>query len=68
MTVDNARQLLKVHADFGGLYNASGAKLILAEVSREYGQAAVDPFIRELERERIFGYKPGSVFDGSFKR
>ncbi|TAN54690.1 MAG: hypothetical protein EPN19_04900 [Betaproteobacteria bacterium] len=65
MTLDKARQLLKVQADFGGFYNANGAKLILAEVNREHGQAAVDQLIRALELERIFGFAPGTVFDGS---
>ena len=65
MTLDKAKQLLKVQADFGGFYNANGAKLILAEVSREHGQTAVDQLIRELELERIFGFAPGSAFDGS---
>ena len=64
MTIDRARQLLKVQADFGGFYNANGAKLILAEVAREHGQAAVDLLIRELDLERIFGFAPGGVFDG----
>jgi hypothetical protein len=49
---------------FSGCYNAHGAKLILSEVNREHGRAAVDGLIRELELERIFGFKPGSVFDG----
>jgi len=62
VTLDKARQLLAVHADFGGYYNAHGARLILAEVSREHGQAAVDGLIRELELERIFGFKPGTEF------
>jgi len=65
MTIEKARQLLTVQADFGGFYNANGSKLILAEVSREHGQAAVDQLIRELELERILGFKPGTVFDGS---
>lgn len=64
MTLEKARQLLKVHADFGGYYNAHGAKLILAEVKREYGEAAADALIRELELERIFGIKPGAAFNG----
>ena len=63
--LEKVRQLLKVQADFGGFYNSNGSKLILAEVSREHGQEAVDRLIRELERERIFGFKPGTVFDGS---
>jgi len=65
MTLEKAKQLLKVQADFGGFYNANGAKLILAEVNREHGQAAVDELIRELALERIFGFKPGTVFEGS---
>jgi hypothetical protein len=64
MTLERARQLLKVQADFGGFYNANGAKLILAEVTREHGQAAADGLIREMELERIFGFAPGTVFDG----
>jgi len=64
LTLDKARQLLKVQADFGGFYNKNGAKLILAEVQREHGQEAVDALIRELGLERIFGFKPGTVFDG----
>jgi hypothetical protein len=61
-----ARQLLTGCTPTCGFYNANGAKLILAEVSREHGQVAVDQLIREVDLERIFGFKPGSVFDGSF--
>lgn len=64
MTLEKARQLLKVQADFGGFYNANSAKLILSEVQREHGQAAVDQLIRELELERIFGFAPGTRFEG----
>lgn len=67
MTLEKAKQFLKVQADFGGFYNANGAKLILAEVQREHGQPAVDQLILELELERIFGFKRGTVFDGSLK-
>jgi hypothetical protein len=67
MTLERARELLKVQADFGGFYNKNGAKLILAEVSREHGQQAVDRLIRELDLERIFGFASGTLFDGSLK-
>ena len=36
-----AKQLSKVRADFGSFYNGNSAKLILSEVQRELGQAAV---------------------------
>lgn len=62
MTLDKARELLRAQADFGGFYNAHGAKLILAEVNREHGQAAVDALIRELELTRIFGFAPETAF------
>jgi hypothetical protein len=64
MTLDKARELLEVQAGFGGFYNANSAKLILSEVSREHGQTAVDQLIRELQLDRIFGFAPGSRFDG----
>ncbi|HUG77142.1 MAG TPA: hypothetical protein VML57_06620 [Burkholderiales bacterium] len=51
-----------MHADFGGYYNAHGARMILAEVSCEHGQAAVDALSRELELDRLFGFAPGSSF------
>jgi hypothetical protein len=60
MTLEKAKQLLTVHADFAGYCNAHGAKLILAEVRREHGQSAVDALIGELGS--IFGFKPGSAF------
>jgi hypothetical protein len=64
MTLDRARQLLKVQADFGGFYNANSAKLILSEVQREHGQIAVDSLIRELGLDAIFGFEPGTRFEG----
>jgi hypothetical protein len=64
MTIDRARQLLKVQADFGGFYNANSAKLILSEVQREHGQVAVDGLIRELALEAVFGFQPGTRFEG----
>lgn len=64
MTLTKARELLQVQADFGSFYDANSAKLILAEVSREHGQAAVDTLIREPELERIFGFAPGTRFEG----
>lgn len=63
MTLDRARELLKVQADFGGFYNANSAKLILSEVSRKHGQAAVDRLIVELRLDVVFGFTPGTRFE-----
>jgi hypothetical protein len=64
MTLERARQLLKVQADFGGFYNSNSAKLILSEVMKEHGQAAVDRLIVELRLDEIFGFEPGMRFEG----
>jgi hypothetical protein len=62
MTLGKARELLAVQADMGGGYNRNAAKLILAEVQRDHGQAAVDAFIREFDLEQLFGFKTGTQF------
>lgn len=64
MTLERAHQLLKVQADFGGFYNANSAKLILSEVQKEHGQMAVDGLILELNLRQIFGFEPGTRFEG----
>jgi len=64
MTLERAKQLLEVQAGFGGFYNANSAKLILSEVNREHGQTAVDALITELELGKIFGFTPGTHFEG----
>jgi len=62
MTLDKARQLIKVQADFGGSYNRHSAQLILTEVAREHGQKAVDGLISEFQLDRIFDFETGQNF------
>jgi hypothetical protein len=62
MKLEKARELLAVQADMGGGYNRNGARLILAEIQDEHGQAAVDALIREFDLETLFGFKPGTEF------
>lgn len=64
MTLDRARQLLTVQASFGGFYNGNSAKLIWSEVQREHGQPGVDQLIQELNLTEIFGFEPGTRFEG----
>lgn len=64
MTLAHARQLLKVQAGGGGLYNANSSKLILSEVMKEHGQQQVDQLIIELGLDRILGFKPETRFEG----
>jgi hypothetical protein len=63
MTLERARQLLKVEADFGGFYNANAFRLILSEVMKEHGQQTVDQPISELGLEWLFGFRPGTRFE-----
>ena len=62
MTLEKARELLSVQDSMGVGYNRNGARLILAEVQREHGQGAEDGYIRELDLETLFGFKPGTEF------
>ncbi len=62
MTLNKARELVAVQASLGGGYNRNGVRLILGEVGREHGQAAVDGLIREFDLQGVFGITPGSDF------
>ena len=64
MTLNRARDLIKVQLGFGGGYNRNAVRLILGEVQREHGQAAVADLIVELGLERAFGLQPGADFSG----
>jgi hypothetical protein len=59
MTIEKARQLLGTQVSFGGGYNRNGARLIVADVAREHGQAAADALIREFRLDQLFGFIPG---------
>ena len=62
MTLERARELIQVQLGFGGGYNRNAVRLILGEVQREHGRAAVDGLIRELDLEQRFGLPPGTDF------
>lgn len=62
MTLEKARELIKIQVYIGGGYNRNATKLILAEVQKEHGQMAVDQLIQEFNLEETFGFKPGSHF------
>ena len=62
MTLDRARELLARQVGFGGGYQRNGARLILAEIAREHGQAAADSLITELNLDGVFGFAVGEHF------
>jgi hypothetical protein len=62
MTLDKARELIRVQLAFGGGYNRNAVRLILAEISNQHGQPAVDQLIRELDLAESFGLTEGTDF------
>lgn len=62
MTLDKAKEMLRVQADLGGGYNRNAARLILAEIAKDHGQQAVDALIKEFDLETVFGLKAGTKF------
>jgi len=64
MTLDRARHFLSIQVNFGGGYNANSAKLVLSEMQKEHGQELVDQLIREFGLEQVFGFAPGTRFEG----
>ena len=61
MTLEKARELLQVQVNFGGGYQRNGARLIIEDVAREYGQAAADQLVREMGLEALFGFRAGEA-------
>jgi hypothetical protein len=49
MTLDKARELVRVEPGFAGGYGRNSVRLILGEVQREHGQAAGNGLIREQD-------------------
>ena len=64
MTLDRARELIRVQLQFSSGYNRNAVRMILSEVQNEHGQSAVDGLIRELGLERQYGLVPGTDFSG----
>jgi hypothetical protein len=62
MAPERARELLAKQVLFGGGYQRNGARLILAEVMRDHGQAAVDRLIVDLKLDSVFGFAIGEHF------
>jgi hypothetical protein len=64
MTTERARELITIQLQFGGGYNRNAVRLILGEIQREHGSAAVDALIVELGLEQAFGLRPGTDYSG----
>lgn len=58
MTLDKARQLLRVQVSFAGAYNRNGTRNILDAVEREHGAEAADRLLAEFRLDELFGLAP----------
>jgi hypothetical protein len=67
MTLDKARELIAMHVELGSGYNRNAARMVLGEVMRDHGQAAVDQLIRDYGLEQKWQIKPGTHFESAFK-
>ena len=67
MTLEKARELIAMHVELGSGYNRNAARMVLGEVMRDHGQAAVDQLIRDHGLEQKWGIKPGTHFESAFK-
>ncbi len=62
MTLERAHELISQQLSFGGGYNRNAVRLILSEVQREHGRAAVDRLIGDMDLGTAFGLQPGTDF------
>ena len=67
MTLEKAHELIAMHVGLGSGYNRNAARMVLGEVMRDHGQAAVDQLIRDHGLEQKWGIKPGTHFESPFK-
>lgn len=67
MTLEKTHELITMHADPGSGYNRNAARMVVAEVKRDFGQETVDALIREYDIEKQWKIKPGTKFESAFK-
>ena len=62
MTLEKAYELIEIQVYIGQGYNRNAARLILAEVQKQHGQAAIDELITHFNMTEVFGFKVGQAF------
>lgn len=68
MTLEKTNELVAMHADLGSGYNRNAVKMVLGEVDRDHGQAAVDKLIRDYGLEEQWEINPGTKFTSAFTK
>ena len=67
MTLEKAREIIADHVAIAGGYNRTASKIILGELQKDEGQAAVDTIIREFNLQELWGFAPGTHFERMYK-
>jgi len=67
MTLDKAREIIADHVAIAGGYNQTATKMVLGELQKDEGQAAVDAVIIEFNLQELWGFAPGTHFESMYK-
>ena len=67
MTLEKAREIIADHVAIAGGYNQTATKMVLGELQKDEGQAAVDAVIREFNLQELWGFAPGTHFESMYK-
>ena len=67
MTLDKAREIISDHVAIAGGYNQTATKMVLGELNKDQGQAAVDQIILEFRLDELWGFMPGTHFKSLYK-
>ena len=68
MTLEKANELIAMHVSFGSGYNRNATRIILGEIMRDFGQAAVDQLIQDYGLEEKWELKEGVFYETPFKK
>ncbi len=62
MTLEKAKELLKIQLQFGNGYNRNATRPILAETQQEHGVTSTNKSIQALHLGTAFGFGLGQTF------
>lgn len=64
MQLSRAQELIQQQMAFNSGYNRNAVRMILGEVARVHGQAAVQQLFREFDLENHFELDPSADYSG----
>jgi len=64
MQITRAYELIQEQMAFNSIYNRNAVRMILGEVARVHGDAAVERIFKDFELERQFELDPNADYSG----